>query len=328
MNTTTWNELAQVYDEKCEVLEKAREAYRLAIDSILKSIANDLNQSHGLDEEIKTAARVHSYLESDDHPSAPLRKSLEYIILGPHGEPDVSARVRFSSPWEQRPGTLHLGLLCRDPKLTEKMADLIHADEWAAQRTQMECTETDWIYSDSIKLSEPDLIPSASKLLQDLLRLAYRVQNNMRRNIAAYRMEWLLAKCRRQLEFDPKLRRDFPDHKISGVSDWGTPAYRYVQLDISSPSPHRFWVGHDANSGNLVFGDNRDTVKLQSELQAALQETVNARNCDEYFGCPGGTIMDASQLAKSSDQEVLAVMLGAFETYQRVVASGCVNASA
>lgn len=321
MNTPTLSDLALVYDEKCAVLEKARVAYSVAVNATLSAVATALARRSDLDEEIRGAVGNHSYFEPNDDPSALLRKTLQYNIPGPHGEPHLSVLVRFSSPWEQSPGLLQFGLVSQDSKWTEYLRKLTHADEWVVKRTPLECSEIDWLYAETIRLSGLDLVTSASQLLEELLRLAYRLVARLRKDSSKYRMEWLLPECKHRLEQDDQIQRDFPGRKIyEQTGDW-EPASRYVQLNIDTPRYYGFWVACDVDQGSLIFAGNGGTVELQSTLQLGLHERVGAQRDWKMYrpGELGGTIRDASQLRNASDEEILKVMLDTFKTYLSVV---------
>ncbi|MEI7775289.1 MAG: hypothetical protein WCK17_10995 [Verrucomicrobiota bacterium] len=307
MSTSTWsnNELAVTYDEKFAVLEAARSEYDRAVKALLDDIAEEVKQREqagGADNEV---------LSSSCSQAGGFGKwSLDYIVPG-FGEAKTRVMVRFSSPWAGLPGFLHIVVasISDDERIIGNLRRLAQSSIRLEQRrgayVGVKTWESNWIWAESVSLSDPSVVASATDTLGLLMGLARDAARHIE-----FRMEWLLNKCRQQLENNCKLI-PFVNRKISRVrKDWQKQVY--LQLNLSENLPG-FWVGYEWDRESLMFGNN--PTSLDNEFQNALREKLSLVSFEKYGGLPGGTLMDSEGLRNTHDENVLGVMILAFETY-------------
>ena len=329
MNTVTWNAVAQAYDEKFEVLEKARAEYVQVIKSLLGSIAGKIIAEPVIETNADFFVLNQTPLQTCEeiHPAAAI---LKYSVPTPGG--NFHVLVRFSSPCYGPQGLLQFIIVSDiNSKWTLELRDFADADKLVRGQNTIERSSTDWIYAEAITLKdvkEEDLVTTAGETLRSMLRLAVRLLAKFRKECIEYRMMCLLVECKDRLDArldkDEKINRCLPS-KFT-FEDWNR--QRCLQMNPHSGRPS-FWVAYELDRCSLMFGNNQDEAapeNFQVMLQAALQEKIRAGSWEEYGAVnewrpQGGTIMDREKLCNplTSDEEILEVIITAFKTFAEVV---------
>jgi hypothetical protein len=330
MNTTEWNELAEAYDEKFDVLERARIAYCDAINATLATIDGRVGERCRCGAGDKQVAASSSYPtpEPADHPAASLRKVLAYEILGPGGSPHARIMVRFSSPWEAQAGFLQIALVSTiDRRWREDLRQWAEED-WAKHESigvealAIADQADEWIHAITIRVSDPDVVSRSSETVWRLIHLARGILARLETERIEYRMQCVFETCRRQLKTEHKLATLF---HFPLAREWGDVFGNQWYLQITKQPG--FWVAYEWERRSLMFGhnpDKQDPEGFQRKLQIELQEigggSWESYPADGVYRPPGGTLIEPESLIGLKIEEIAGVAMNAFKAFLRIVA--------